>query len=186
MNCYGGLPSCDCGSLVSTPDIYSKSINGPQKQWIWRPTVSGQKYWINTWIDKLFDLLQIFSTDFQCLTALLFALTRGRILGRKLGQSLKSFPLCCSQSPLVAGFTPCTPLSKSGLKVCNVKIYDTETSSLRTLKIPPRNPNEIVRSWIRLQELFCRTTSLAMPDLWLLLGEWNVVRIMKLEEWMMV
>ncbi len=27
-----------------------------------------------------------------------------------------------------------------------------ETSSLRTLKIMPRNLNDIVRSWIRLQE----------------------------------
>ncbi len=48
-------------------------------------------------------------------------------------------------------FTP-PSLSNSGLKfVCYVHI-DTETSSLRTFKIVPRNLNEIVRLWIRLLE----------------------------------
>ncbi len=47
---------------------------------------------------------------------------------------------------------PHTPLSKGGLKlVCNVNTV-TETFSLRTLKVVPRNLNESVRSWIRLQE----------------------------------
>ncbi len=50
------------------------------------------------------------------------------------------------------GFYYLSPnLSKSGLKlVCNVTLY-METSSLRTLKIMPRNLNEILRSWIQLQ-----------------------------------
>ncbi len=47
------------------------------------------------------------------------------------------------------------PLSKSFLKlICNVNIvrlqYRIDTSNMRTLKIIPRNLNEIVRSWIRL------------------------------------
>jgi hypothetical protein len=42
-------------------------------------------------------------------------------------------------------YSPHPPLSKSGLKlVCNANI--AEKSSLRTLKIMQRNPNEIVRS----------------------------------------
>jgi hypothetical protein len=51
----------------------------------------------------------------------------------------KNFPPCYSQSPLL---TDPPALSKSGLKlVCNVNIACTytETSSLKTLKIMPRN-----------------------------------------------
>ncbi len=53
--------------------------------------------------------------------------SRGRILGRNWGKSLKSFPPCYSQSPLLTDFTPpphpAPHLSKSGLKlVFNVKI----------------------------------------------------------------
>ncbi len=65
----------------------------------------------------------------------------GRILGRNWDKSLRSFPPCYSQSPLQMDSTPPPPppVSKSGLKlVCNEKLY-TETSSLRTLKIMPRN-----------------------------------------------
>ncbi len=73
--------------------------------------------------------------------------TRGRILGRNWDKSLESFPPCYSQSPLVT--VPPT-LSKSGLKlVCNVTLYP---ESLRTLKIMPRNLNDIVRSCIQLQD----------------------------------
>ncbi len=44
--------------------------------------------------------------------------SRDRILGRNWDISLKGFPLCYSQSPLLP-----LPLSKSGLKlVCNVNI----------------------------------------------------------------
>ncbi len=50
-------------------------------------------------------------------------LNRGRILGRNWDKSLKSFPPCYSQSPLLTDFTPHPPLSKSGLKlVCNINI----------------------------------------------------------------
>ncbi len=68
-------------------------------------------------------------------------ISRGRILERIWDKSLKSFPPCYSQSPLLTDSHP--PLSKSGLKlVCNVNIvYSTEISSLRTLKIIPRNLN---------------------------------------------
>ncbi len=73
----------------------------------------------------------------------------GRILGRNWDKSLQSFPPCCSQSPLITGFTSSPPLNESGLKlIWNVNIvYGT---SQRTLKIMHRNLNEIVRSWIRL------------------------------------
>ncbi len=67
------------------------------------------------------------------------------VIGTKVSSLLQY-----SQSPLLTDFTLPPPRSKSGLKlVCNVNI--TETSSLRTLKIMSRNLNEIVSSWIRLQ-----------------------------------
>ncbi len=50
---------------------------------------------------------------------------RGRILGRHWDKSLKSFPPCYSQSPLLTNLPPPhpPPLSRSGLKlVCNVDI----------------------------------------------------------------
>ncbi len=73
----------------------------------------------------------------------------GRILGRNWDKSL-SFPPCYSRSPLLMDFTPPPlPWSKSRLKlVWNVNI----AYILITLKIVPRNRNEIVRSWIRLQD----------------------------------
>jgi hypothetical protein len=47
---------------------------------------------------------------------------RGRILGHYWDKSLKSFPPCYSQSPLLTDLPPLPP-SKSGLKlVCNVNI----------------------------------------------------------------
>jgi hypothetical protein len=47
--------------------------------------------------------------------------TGGRILGRNWDKSLKSFPPCYSQLPLLTDFT--SPHSKSGLKlVCKVNI----------------------------------------------------------------
>jgi hypothetical protein len=42
---------------------------------------------------------------------------RGRILRRNLDKSLKSFPPCYSQSPLLTDIPPPPPLSKSGLKL---------------------------------------------------------------------
>jgi hypothetical protein len=87
-----------------------------------------------------------------------------RIFGRywNWDKNLKSFPPCYSQSPLLTDFTPCPPPHPwEKLKlVCNVTIIYgilksevsrlwPETSSLRTLKIMPRNLNEIVCSWIR-------------------------------------
>jgi hypothetical protein len=39
-------------------------------------------------------------------------ISRGRILGRNWDKSLKSFPPCNSQSPLLTDFTPPSPLSK--------------------------------------------------------------------------
>jgi hypothetical protein len=71
----------------------------------------------------------------------MFSTVCWRLLGRNWDKSLESFPPCDSQSPLLTDFTPPTPLSKSGFKlVCNVNIDygKSETSSLRTLKIMPR------------------------------------------------
>jgi hypothetical protein len=63
---------------------------------------------------------------------------RGRILGRIWDKSLKSFPPCYSQSPLLPFFPPPPPPrppSKSGLKlVCNVKM---ETSILQLSRLCP-------------------------------------------------
>jgi hypothetical protein len=50
-------------------------------------------------------------------------LSEGRILGRNWDKSLKSFPPCYSQSPLLQILLPLPSLSNSGLKlVCNVNI----------------------------------------------------------------
>ncbi len=101
----------------------------------------------------------------------------GRILGRNWDKSLRCFASCYSQPPLLMDFTPPPPPpSKSGLKlVCNEKIF-METSSLRTLKIMPRNLNKIVCLRFRLlnRELF--TWSLSPCLLWLVVG----VHLMKL------
>jgi hypothetical protein len=75
----------------------------------------------------------------------------GRILGRNWDKSLKRFPPCYSQSPLLKSrfYSP----SQWAKVVCNwfaMLTLCTETSSLRTLKIMPRNLNKIVRSWIQL------------------------------------
>ncbi len=42
--------------------------------------------------------------------------SRDRILRRSWDKSLKSFPLCYSQSPLIKDFTP-SPLEQKGLKL---------------------------------------------------------------------
>jgi hypothetical protein len=48
---------------------------------------------------------------------------KGHILGRNWDKSLKSFPPCYSQSPLLTAFTSHPPLRKSRLKlVCKVNI----------------------------------------------------------------
>jgi hypothetical protein len=54
----------------------------------------------------------------------MYTVNWGRILGRNWGKSLRSFPPCYSQSPLLTDFTPPPPPpSKNGLKlVCNVNI----------------------------------------------------------------
>jgi hypothetical protein len=69
---------------------------------------------------------------------------RGRILGRNPDKSLKSFPPCYSQSPLQL----CLEISISSnsrpyLLPYGLKKSHTETSSLKTLKIMPRNLNEV-------------------------------------------
>ncbi len=75
----------------------------------------------------------------------------GVILGRNWDKSFKSFPPCYSQSPLLL-----RPPSWAKV-VWNwfVSKFYTETSSLRPLKIMPRNLNKIVRSWIRLPVYLC-------------------------------
>ncbi len=76
-------------------------------------------------------------------------------------KSLKSFPPCYSQSPLLTDCTPPPPLEQeNGLKlVCNVNIVQWNPS-LRSLKIMPRNLNEIECSWIRFQYTVYRKSSL--------------------------
>ncbi len=65
-------------------------------------------------------------------------LCRGRILGRNSDKSLESFCIWQKNMPPSLWF--------------NYEIH-TETSSLRTLKIMPRNINKIVSSWIRVLDL---------------------------------
>ncbi len=62
-------------------------------------------------------------------------------------EEFSSLLFTVTSSPLLTDFTPPPPLSKRGLKlVCNVNIlYGNLKSEM------PRNLNEIVRSWIRLQ-----------------------------------
>ncbi len=94
--------------------------------------------------------------------------TRGRIHRRNWDKSLKRFPPCYSQSPLLIDFTPPPPPpDKSGWKLaCNVNIVQVYgNSSLRTLKIMPRNLNEIVRSWIWL--LFNKTNAHPSTKYWI-------------------
>jgi hypothetical protein len=62
-------------------------------------------------------------------------ITRGWILGRSWDNSLKSFPPCYSQLPLLTDFTPLPTspphLRKSGLKlVCNVNIVHGNLNSV--------------------------------------------------------
>jgi len=65
--------------------------------------------------------------DLQLVTS---TLNRDRILGRNWDKSLKSFPPCYSQSPLLKDFTPPSPLSKSGLiLVCNANIVNRNIKS---------------------------------------------------------
>jgi hypothetical protein len=89
----------------------------------------------------------------------------GRIIKCNCEKGLRNFPLCHSQSPLLMDFTPPPLLNKSGLiLVCNVKLY-MKTSSLRTLKIMPRNLIEIVRLWTRLLvcSVHCQTCTVTIP-----------------------
>ncbi len=69
---------------------------------------------------------------------LLCTIHRGRILGRNWDKSLKSFPPCYSQSPLVTDFIP-PPPSKSGLKlVCYVNVVYGNLKSENSKDYTPR------------------------------------------------
>jgi hypothetical protein len=72
-------------------------------------------------------------------------LTRGRILGRNWVISLKSFPPCCSQSPLLMYFTPPPPPpSKSGLQlVCNVNIVYENLKSENVSRLCPETATKL-------------------------------------------
>jgi hypothetical protein len=72
---------------------------------------------------------------------------RERILRHNWDKSLKSFPPCYSQSPLQTYFLYPPPPSPPWFET---ETLYTDTWSLRTLKIMPRNLNEIVCLWIRL------------------------------------
>jgi hypothetical protein len=89
---------------------------------------------------------------------------RGRILGRNWDKSLNRFPPSYSQSPLLTDFTPPPPPRDKSVWIW---FLWTETSSLRTLKIMPRNLNEIVCSWIPLQARQITTvcTNVVVPRL---------------------
>ncbi len=94
-------------------------------------------------------------------------LHRDWILGQKPDKSLKSLPPCYSQSHLqlcleiFISSNACNPLQfllfsfctlqrrKEGNLIENQTPFIQKTSSLRTLKIMPRNLNEIVWSWIQ-------------------------------------
>jgi hypothetical protein len=67
-----------------------------------------------------------------------FLLARGRILGRNCDKSLKSFAPCYLQYSTNGFYLPLPPPPRE-------KKY-TETSSLRTLKIMPRNLRKVMRS----------------------------------------
>ncbi len=95
------------------------------------------------------DLLYISSNSSRRQS--LFPFQRGRILRRNWDKSLRNFPPWYSLSTLLMDFTPPPPTLEqkwfeTGLQW--KKLY-TETSSLRTLKIMPKNLNEIVHSWIQ-------------------------------------
>ncbi len=88
-------------------------------------------------------------------------LYRGRILRRSWDKSLESFPPCYSQSPLLTDFNPPPPPKKSELKlVCNVNIVYGNLKSSESSQ--PRNLNEIVHSWIRLQSCTHKMSTLQM------------------------
>jgi hypothetical protein len=104
------------------------------------------------------DLLDLILTKPQIYSVLQHAMmkitggSRGWILGRNWDKSLKIFPPCYSQSPLLKDFIP--PWSKSGLKlVCNGNIVYGNLKSDNS-QVYGRKLNEIVCSWIRLQVRF--------------------------------
>jgi hypothetical protein len=71
-------------------------------------------------------------------------------LGWNPSKSLKSFPPCYSHS-----YSFYSSVSKEKRGKPMVSEIHTETSTLRTLKIMPRNLKEILSSWIRLQIPAC-------------------------------
>ncbi len=85
---------------------------------------------------------------------------RDRILVRNWDKALQSFPPCYTQSPLLTD-SP-SPL---GWNWFVMQTLYAGTSSLRTLKIMPRYFNEIVRSWIRLQDESTQTTDTLKWDI---------------------
>ncbi len=112
-----------------------------------RTDVIEHKKFMNSGI-VLYGTLRILCRE-QSVTHLLSPAFRGRILGRNWNTSLQSFPPCFSQPPLPK--IPPPPPAKVAWNWFVMWTLDTETSSLITLKIMPRNLNGIVRSWIRLQ-----------------------------------
>ncbi len=106
--------------------------------------------------------------------------SRGRILGGNPDKSLKSFPPCYFTSTalpwdfyffkltqlLTVSIVHCCTLEKGGKPdrkphplPYGLRNPYTEISSLRTLKIMPRNLKETVRSWIRFNFLVILTLS---------------------------
>ncbi len=79
----------------------------------------------------------------------------GRILGCDWDKSLKIFPPCYSQSPLLTDFTiPPLPLSRSDLRlVCNVNIVNGKQKSENSQDYAQK-PQWICTSWI--QFLYCQ------------------------------
>jgi hypothetical protein len=118
---------------------------------IWK-LLSLRSFLIMICMHKSGYVLPIFKLVWIC--PLLNLLSRGWILGRNWDK--KKFSSLLFTTTSSNGFypPPPTPPNKSGLKIaCNANVVYTETSSLRTFKIMPRNLNEIVRSLIRIQHI---------------------------------
>jgi hypothetical protein len=79
--------------------------------------------------------------------SLILPVSRGRILGRNWDTSLKIFPPCYSQSPLLMDLTPPPPSQQKWFEtgVCNVSIVKGNQTSENSQDYP-RNLNDIVRS----------------------------------------
>jgi hypothetical protein len=73
-----------------------------------------------------------------------------------IGQKSEVFSSLLFRVISTKGFSPPPPWSKVVWNWFVMQTLDTETSNLRSLKIMPRNLNEIVRSWTRLQGTIAR------------------------------